>query len=192
MPGREARQEACRLGFIPGDDGSAFFGGLFSISGQRFCFPRRMAPSSRSRARPVGFWQLRTRSRTMRHACAGWYRTPHSRSIRSATRADVHGPPSYPSASGPRLNMRSIRRSSAVPNRGLRPTRPDLASDLRLSVMGVIRRRLNGMVWKPQEEFLVPEQAVSEINPAAVDFRNDPSAHRPHQPLRLPRLCATG
>jgi len=133
--------------FVDEDDGSAFLAGLFLVSGQRFCFWRRIAPSPRSRVRPVGPWQLWTSCRTMRQACAGWYRIPHSRSIRSATRADVHGPLSYPSASGPRFSARSIRRSSAVPSCDLRPVCPGLFSarspgkrepDLRLSVMDAL------------------------------------------------------
>jgi len=107
--------------FVDEDDGSAFFAGFFLISGQRFCFRRGIAPSSRARVRPVDLCQLHPNCRTICHTCVGWYRIPHSRSINSATRADVHGPLSYPSASGPRFSTRSIRRSSAVPSCDLRP-----------------------------------------------------------------------
>jgi len=40
--------------FVDEDDGAAFLAGFFLISGQRFCFHRRIFSASRSRARPVG------------------------------------------------------------------------------------------------------------------------------------------
>ena len=144
---KRSTRSLAQSAFVDEDDGAAFFAGLFL--GQGFCFRRRIAPSSRARVRLVGPWQLRTSCRTMRHACAGWYRMPHSRSIRRATRADVHGPLSYPSASGPRFSARSIRRSSAAPSCDLRPVCPALFSarspgkrerDLRLSVMDALIR----------------------------------------------------
>jgi len=60
----------------------------------------------------------------MRQACEGSYFTPHSCSIRWATRADVHRLVSYPSACGPRFKPRSMRRKSSGRRRGLRPARP--------------------------------------------------------------------
>src|SRR5690242_2001528 len=45
--------------------------GFFFNSGQRTCFQRRMATSSRWMARPVGRWQLQPRERKIRHTCPG-------------------------------------------------------------------------------------------------------------------------
>src|SRR5690242_13197700 len=45
--------------------------GFFFISGQRTCFQRRMATSSRWMARPIGRWQLQPKERKIRHTCPG-------------------------------------------------------------------------------------------------------------------------
>jgi len=92
--------------FVDEDDGAALFVGFFLISGQRSCFQRRIFSSSRSKARPTGRWQLQPSCRRMRQACEEWYFTPHSCSIRCATRPEVHSLVSYPRASGPRFNPR--------------------------------------------------------------------------------------
>src|SRR5438552_2196821 len=99
--------------FVDEDDGTPFFLGFFLISGQRRCFQRRILSSSRSSARPTGRWQLHPSCRRIRQACEGWYLTPHSCSIKWATRHEVHKLVSYPSASGPRFKPRSIRRQSS-------------------------------------------------------------------------------
>jgi hypothetical protein len=49
--------------------------------GQRSFFHWLMASSSRSRARPVGRWQVQSSLRRLRHTCETSYRTPHCRSI---------------------------------------------------------------------------------------------------------------
>ncbi len=120
IPVRPFRQSA----FVDEDDGPAFVPGFFLISGQRFCFHTRMAASSRAKARPVGRWQLQPSCRRIRHTWPRWNRTPHSSSIKCATRHAVHNCVSYPSASGPCFNPDSIFFRSARLSRGLRPARP--------------------------------------------------------------------
>src|SRR5215469_4540158 len=110
--------------FVDEDDSPIFVFGFFFNSGQRSRFQRLIFSSSRSKARPVGRWQLQPSCRRMRQAWEGSYCTPHSCSIRSATRADVHRWVSYPRACGPRFNPLSTRRKSSLPRRGLRPARP--------------------------------------------------------------------
>jgi hypothetical protein len=110
--------------FVDEDDRPAFDFGVFFSSGHRTRFQRRIAFSSRSKALPVGLWQLHPRSRRMRQTCAVLYRTPHSCSIKSATRWLVHSPVSYPSAPGPRSSPATIRCRSDSFNLGLRPARP--------------------------------------------------------------------
>jgi len=98
--------------------------GFFLSPGQRFFFQRSMETSSRSSARPVGRWQLQPIFPNSHQTCPGWYFTPHSCLISSATRCRVHSPVSYPKVSGPSLSFRSIFFSSASLSRDLRPARP--------------------------------------------------------------------
>ena len=124
LPVWPLRQSAC----VDEDDGPAFVPGFFLILGQRFCCHTRMAASSRSKARPVGHWQLQPSCRSIRPAWPGWNRTPHFSSIQCATRHAVHNCVSYPSASGPCFNPDSIFFRSARLSRSLRPARPALFS----------------------------------------------------------------
>jgi len=102
----------------------ALFAGFFLSSGHRFSFHRRILSSSRSKARPVGRWQLHPNRRNNHHTWPSVYFTPHSRSIRSATRHAVQSEVSYPSASGPRSSPASILRRSDSVSLGFRPARP--------------------------------------------------------------------
>ena len=101
-PGTAAVRPLAQSAFIDEDDRAALVLGFFLMwrsacaSSGNWLFPSR----SRALARP-GRWQLHPNCRRIRHACPGWYWTPHSVSIRCATRADVHRLFSYPSASGP-------------------------------------------------------------------------------------------
>ena len=98
------------------------FGRFFS-SGQRWRFQRRMAASSRSRARPAGRWQLQPNWRSNHQTCRGENWTPHWCAIKSRTRRAVHNSVAYPKAPGPRLSACSIRPRCSSVKRGLRPGR---------------------------------------------------------------------
>ncbi len=78
--------------------------GFFLSSGQRRFCQRSMAGSSRSRAFPVGRWQLHPSFFNTQLTCPAWYFTPKSRSISSATRSRVQRLVSYPNASVPCLS----------------------------------------------------------------------------------------
>src|ERR1700751_1071627 len=117
--------------FVDEDDGAPFFLGFFLISGQRCFFHCWIAVSFRSNARPVGRWQLQPNWRRIRQTCPGWYVTPHSCSIRSATRLLVHRPDSYPNASGPRFSPFSIFFRPDSVSRGIRPARPAFLKPVR-------------------------------------------------------------
>src|SRR5205823_11389481 len=87
--------------------------GFFLTSGQRLFCQRLMAGSSRSRAFPVGRWQLHPSFFNNQLTCPAWYFTPKSCSISSATRSSVQRLVSYPNASAPRLSPVSKRLRSA-------------------------------------------------------------------------------
>jgi hypothetical protein len=89
-PGAATMRALAQSAFIDEDDGSSLFLGFFLSSGHRCFFQRRMAGSFRSNARPAGRWQLQPICRRIFQTCPGWYRMPHSRSIKSATRGAVH------------------------------------------------------------------------------------------------------
>ena len=89
----------------------------FLISGQRFFFHCRIASSSRSKARPVGRWQLHPNCRNIRQTWPGWYVTPQASPIKWATRLAVHRLVSYPSCFGSpfqtALDLLQIRRAQS-------------------------------------------------------------------------------
>ena len=76
--------------FIYENDGSAFAAGFFFSAGHVYRFQRAMAFSSRSAARPSGFWQLHPIRPKSFHTCAGWQRTPLMSWSVLATRGRVH------------------------------------------------------------------------------------------------------
>jgi hypothetical protein len=127
LPARGPSAHTMRLfaqsAFVDEDDGLPADFGVFFSSGHRSRFHRRIFPSSRSKARRVGRCGVHPRARSTRHAWTVEYLTPHSRSIRSATRQAVHRLVPYPIASGPRLSPCSIRRRSAPDRCGGRPVR---------------------------------------------------------------------
>jgi hypothetical protein len=136
-PGAAAMRALTQPAFIDEDDGSPLFLG----SGQRSFFERRIATSSRSSARPAGRGRLQPICCRIFQTCPGWYRMPHSRSIKSATRGAVHKLVSYPSTSGPRFSSCAIRRNSAAFIRGLRPARPAFFSAVRPSPSTCLAQR---------------------------------------------------
>lgn len=82
-----------------------------------------MADSFRSKARPAGRCGVQPKSWSRRQVCTVEYFTPHSRSIRSATRQAVHRLVPYPKASGPRFKPCTMRWRSAAVSFGGRPAR---------------------------------------------------------------------
>src|SRR5215467_4276815 len=109
--------------FVDEDDGLASFCSVFFNSGQRWRFHLRMAGSFRSKARPAGRCGVQPRSRSRRQACTVEYFTPHSRSIRSATRQAVQRLVPYPRACGPLFKPCRIRWRSAAVSWAGRPAR---------------------------------------------------------------------
>src|ERR1017187_3740323 len=91
-------------GLIYEDDDSALFCGVFFRTGQRVCFHRLIADSSRSSARPEGRWQEKPRETRMRHTWLSLYARPKRLSMSFPTRGSVHRSVGKPSASAPDLN----------------------------------------------------------------------------------------
>lgn len=112
---------------------------FFLMRGQSAFAQRRMACSSRSRARRSGFWGLQPIARSNRPMWSTWYRTPNSRRITLATRGHVHRSVAKPLASGPRISKRSsLDRAFASSfggrpdvGRAARPSRPAASCDAR-------------------------------------------------------------
>jgi hypothetical protein len=116
--------------------------GFFLSSGQRFFFQLSIFSSSRSKARRAGLWQLQPSPCKIRHTWAGWYLTPHSCSIRSATLKVVHSSVSYPRAWAPCFNLASTRRRSAVLSKGFLPARPAFLSPRNPDSLSSLSQRL--------------------------------------------------
>ena len=98
--------------------------GFFLSLGQRFFCQPSIFFSLRSNARRVGLWQLQPSSCKIRHTWAGWYFTPHSCSIRSATRTVVHNSVSYPSDLGSLLEFVLHASEIGRAEQGLSPGTP--------------------------------------------------------------------
>lgn len=153
LASRRPRAATMRLqaqsAFVDEDDRLAFASGVFFRAGQWVFFHQRIASSLRSSARPVGRWQVQPSCRRMRHTWLGWYRTPHSISINSATRPDVQSPFSKPKASAPRCSPRSTRRRSGAARRGGRPIFFALRRDRRPPSSSCCAQRLTDWRWTP-------------------------------------------
>ena len=148
-PGAATMGLQAQTALVDEDDRLAFAFGVFFRAGQWVSFHQRIASSLRSSARPVGRWQVQPSCRRMRHTWLGWYRTPHSTSISSATRPDVHSPLPKPKASAPRRSPRSTRRRSAAVRRGGRPICFALRRDRRPPSSSCCAQRLTDWRWTP-------------------------------------------
>src|SRR3984893_2594348 len=71
-PRAPAVRSLAQPALVDEDDGLARPGGFFLSWGQRYCFQRWMASSSRSSARPARCWQLQPNCPSRRQTCAGW------------------------------------------------------------------------------------------------------------------------
>ena len=122
-PGAAAMRALGQSVFIDEEDGSSLRL-IFFLGSRQHCFLQWWIPgSSRLNVRLAGRWQLQPIWCRIFQTWPGWYRMPHLRLIKSATRAAVQKRVRYPSTSGPRFNSNAIRRNSAAISRGLRPAR---------------------------------------------------------------------
>jgi hypothetical protein len=121
----------------------------FFSAGHRTRFQCSMAASLRSSARPDGRCGVQPSARSTRHACTVEYRTPHTRSINSATRHAVHSAVSYPRAAGPRRSPCLMRRRSAADNCGGRPVCGARLKALRPPSASCCAHRLTDCRWTP-------------------------------------------
>ena len=123
---------------------------VFFNAGQRCFFQRRIASSSRSKARPTGRWQLQPNCLKSLQTWVEVYRTPHSCSIKCATRWLVHRLVLYPNASGPCFSPCSMRFRSAANSFGFRPARPALFNPARPAYSNCRAQRLTDWRWTPR------------------------------------------
>src|ERR1022692_4958286 len=105
-PGAHASWPLAQSGLVYEDDDSALFCGVSFRTGQRVCFQRLIAASSRSSARPEGRWQEKPSETRMRHTWLSLYARPKRRSIKCPTRGSVHRSVAKPSASAPAFSAR--------------------------------------------------------------------------------------
>src|ERR1700761_8911782 len=140
-PGAHPMGPLAQSAFVDEEDRAALAERFFLSWGQRTFFYCWMALSSRSRARPVGRWQLQLSLRRMRHTCEASYRTPCCCSISLATRASVHSPLRYPNCSGPCLRHCSSCAISASFSLGGRPARCARCKPARPSTFNALAQR---------------------------------------------------
>src|SRR5271163_975634 len=134
-PGPHSGWPLAQSGLVDEDDDPPLFRGVFFRAGQRVCFQRLMAGSSRSSARPEGRWQEKPRETRMRHTWLSLYERVKRRLINSPTRGNVHRSVAKPSASAPavRARINSRRCASSSPEgrprvRLLSPSKPPACS----------------------------------------------------------------
>lgn len=116
-PGTYAGRSLAQSGLVDEDDDSSLFRSVFFRAGQRVCFQRLIAPSSRSSARPEGRWQEKPRETRMRQTWLSLYERENRRLINSPTRGNVQRSVAKPSASAPAVSVRinSLRCGSSRP-----------------------------------------------------------------------------
>jgi len=103
------------------DDDPSLFRSVFFRAGQRVCFQRLIAASSRSSARPEGRWQEKPSETRMRQTWLSLYERPKRRSISWPTRGSVHRSVGKPSARAPRVSARINSRRCALSSPDGRP-----------------------------------------------------------------------
>ena len=120
-PGGPHRGEEAEPALVLEDDPRPPGPGVFFTLGQRSLTHCSMASSLRSAARRAGRCRLHPICRSTRQTCPGWYLTPVTFSITSATRASVHSSVGNPLAFGPFSRARATLVRSASLTLGGRP-----------------------------------------------------------------------
>ena len=123
-PGAADDRELREPAFVLEDEPGVPAAGVFFTCGQRSRIHRRIARSSRSRACRAGRWSDQFNFCSSRHTCAGWCRTPVSRSSTVAIRGSVQRSVGNPWASGPWRRAVSSWANCPAFSVGLRPNRP--------------------------------------------------------------------
>lgn len=144
-----------------------------------------MAASSRSRAWPVGRWQLHPTARRSCQTRVLPNRTPQVVSTSLATRATVQSAVAYPWASGPAFNARFTRCRSAGVSWGGRPARPARRRPLRPCSAMVLAQRLTD--WR-----VTPSRRATSACGVSCRSKVAPARRRRSKASksRLLRLCA--
>ena len=118
-PGAAGYRLEQKARFIEKHDGCAAAPGLFLIRGQSSVRHRAIAVSFRSAPRRRGFYCVKPKASSKRPTWSGWYVTPNSRRITSATRLQVHQSVVKPAESGPARTISANRcRSATVSSEG--------------------------------------------------------------------------
>src|SRR5450755_93091 len=105
-PGTHSGWPLAQPGLVDEDDDPPLFHSVFFRAGQRVCFQRLIAASSRSSARPEGRWQEKPSDTRMRQTWLSLYERAKRRLINSPTRGNVHRSVAKPPASAPAVSAR--------------------------------------------------------------------------------------
>lgn len=108
-PGTPIHRLQHEAGFVQKNEARPSGSSPFFIRGQSHLRQRRIAASSRSRARRAGFWGVQPRSRSTRPTWSTWYSMSNSLLMTCATRAQVHNSVANPARRGPARNSEHKR-----------------------------------------------------------------------------------
>jgi hypothetical protein len=127
--------------------------GVFFSRGHSCRTKRRIALSSRSRARFCGFWWLHPSRCISRPTWSRWYRTRNLRRMTSAIRAVVHNCVGYPDAKAPARSTWSSNAHLAAPSfRGL-PGEDRTRRPFKPPALLISRHRITELaeqpIWRP-------------------------------------------
>ncbi len=141
------RQEEAR--FVGEDEVGSQPRGVFFSRGHSCRTNRRMAVSSRSRARFCGFWWLHPSRCISRPTWSRWYRTRNLRRMTSAIRAVVHNCVGNPDANAPARRISSSTAQLAAPSFGGLPGEDRTRRPFAPPALLISRHRITELAEQP-------------------------------------------
>jgi hypothetical protein len=171
------RQEEAR--FVGEDEVGTQPRGVFFSLGHSCRTKRRMAVSSRSRARLRGFWWLQPSRCISRPTWSRWYRTWNLRRMTSAIRAVVHSCVGYPDANAPARRIRSRTLQLAAPSLGGLPGEDRTRRPLVPPAALISRHRITELAEQPIWRATSFNERPSSRSPNALRRRSSNSSAEP-------------
>jgi len=171
------RQEEAR--FVGKDEVGTQPRGVFFSRGHSCRTKRRMAVSSRSRARLRGFWWLQPSRCISRPTWSRWYRTWNLRRMTSAIRAVVHSCVGYPDANAPARRIRSRTVQLAAPILGGLPGEDRTRRPFVPPALLISRHRITELAEQPIWRATSFSERPSSRSPNARRRRSSNSSAEP-------------